>query len=96
MYVRDLNFILDKIIYNSNIKEPLIVSSDSVSSIIDIVEIIKESLDFKNKVIFDEGTTIGEQIKIVNTSKLESVIGNYNFTDLKTGIQETINWYVNN
>lgn len=96
LYVRDLNFILDKIIYNSNIKEPLIVSSDSVSSIIDIVEIIKESLDFKNKVIFDEGTTIGEQIKIVNTSKLESVIGNYNFTDLKTGIQETINWYVNN
>ena len=35
-------------------------------------------------------------IKKTNNSKLESVIGNYNYTSIEKGLTETINWFFNN
>jgi GDP-L-fucose synthase len=96
LYVNDLNYILDKIILNKEIKDPIIVSSNKSISILNIVDIIKENLDFKNNVIFDSSKVIGEQVKVVDNSKLKKIIGDFNFTDLQTGIEKTINWYRNN
>lgn len=94
IYVKDLNFIFDKILFNQEIKEPIIVSSPFQNSILDIVEIIQSHINFENKVIFDKSNNIGEQVKVVNTHKLNEVIGDFSFTDLKTGIQKTIDWYI--
>lgn len=93
LYVEDLNLILDKIIYNKDIKDPLIVSHDRKISIIDLVNIIKNILDFKNEVIFDNKTSVGDQIKIVDISKFKNTIGDFKFTDIEEGIEKTINWY---
>ena len=89
-----MNFIFDKILFNQEIKEPIIVSSPFQNSILDIVEIIQSHINFENKVIFDKSNNIGEQVKVVNTHKLNEVIGDFSFTDLKTGIQKTIDWYI--
>jgi GDP-L-fucose synthase len=93
LYVEDLNNILEIIILNQNIKDPIIVSSEKKISIIDIVEVIVEILNFKNKVIFDSNIIIGDQVKVVDNSKLKEVIGDFKFTSLKEGLEKTIKWY---
>ena len=93
LYVEDLNAIIDLILPNKEVKDPIIVSSAKQISIIDIVEVIKECLDFKNKVLFDSSTMIGDQVKVVDNTKLIDVIGDFQFTTLKEGIKKTIDWY---
>lgn len=93
LYVKDLNFILDKIVNDENIKDPIIVSDNKIISIIDLVDIIKECLDFKNKVIFDNNLSDIQNIKIVDNTELKKIIGNFEFTDIKKGITKTINWF---
>lgn len=96
LYVEDLDAIIDMILPNKEVKDPIIVSSAKQISIIDIVEVIKECLDFKNKVMFDSSTMIGDQVKVVDNTKLIDVIGNFEFTTLEEGISKTIDWYQNN
>jgi GDP-L-fucose synthase len=96
LYVEDLNAIIDLILPNKEVKDPIIVSSAKQISIIDIVEVIKECLDFKNKVVFDSSTMIGDQVKVVDNTKLIDVIGDFQFTTLKEGIKKTIDWYQKN
>jgi GDP-L-fucose synthase len=96
LYVEDLNCILDKIILNKEVKDPIIVSQGSPISILEIVEIIKQITGFKNKIIFDSDKSIGNQIKLVDNTKLKEIIGDFNFTELKLGIEKTISWYEKN
>lgn len=93
LYVEDLDKILKLIIENKDIKDPLIVSPNVVVSIIDIVNIIKEKLNFKNEVIFDSSIQIGSNVKVVDNKKLIDSIGHFEFTDINTGIEKTINYY---
>jgi GDP-L-fucose synthase len=93
LYVEDLNAIIDLILPNKEVKDTIIVSSAKQISIIDIVEVIKECLDFKNKVLFDSSTMIVDQVKVVDNTKLIDVIGDFQFTTLKEGIKKTIDWY---
>lgn len=39
---------------------------------------------------------IGDQVKVVDNTKLIDVIGDFKFTTLKEGIKKTINWYQKN
>lgn len=96
LYVEDLNYILDFILKNKEIKESVIVSNDVKVSISDIVKVIVDYLNFDGNVNFDSDKIIGDQVKIVDNSRLKNIIGDYEFTDLKTGIVKTIDWYLHN
>jgi len=96
LYIDDLNAILDLIVPNQDVKDPIIVSSEKQISIIDIVEVIKDCLDFENEVVFDSSTMVGDQVKVVDNTKLKEVIGDFKFTSLKEGIAKTIDWYQKN
>lgn len=95
-YVQDLDVIFNNIIQNKDIKNPIIVSNNVQSSILDIVDIIRTYLNFTNDVIFDSDNIIGDQVKVVNTHNLYKIIGDFKFTNLKTGIEKTIDWYLAN
>lgn len=96
IYVQDLNYLLDLIIINEKIKDPLIVSSDQICSIREIIDIIKDKIQFKNNVTFDVQQNIGIKDKTCDISLLKQNIGNYKFTDVTTGINNTIDWYLAN
>lgn len=96
LYVEDLNAILDRILFDNTIKDPIIVSNDIKISIINLVKIIQECLNFKNNVVFDNKVSIGDQLKIVDTSKLKKIIKNFKFTDIENGIPKTIEWFLKN
>ena len=96
IYVDDLNYIFEKIILDKNIKTPIIISSPYETKIKDLVEIIVDEINFKGKVIYDTSINIGDDIKTTNIEKLTSVIEDFKFTNIETGLKKTIISYINN
>ena len=72
----------------------MIVSNDVKISILDIVKIITEYLDFPGKINYDSDRIIGDQVKVVDNTNLKNIIGDFQFTDIETGIHKTIDWYL--
>ncbi len=95
LYVDDLsnfiNFIIDK-----EIKDDLInVGSGQEISIKDLAMLIKELMNFKGDIIFDSSKPDGNPRKLLDSSLL-SKLGWNEFTDLKSGLESTIQWYKSN
>jgi GDP-L-fucose synthase len=57
-----------------------------------ICDIIK----FENKIIFDKRKPEGQFRKPSDNTYLKSIIGDYKFTDLKDGLEETIEYFIKN
>jgi GDP-L-fucose synthase len=76
----------------------IILSPTEEYSIKEVVEIICEKLNYHN-VIFDSSFSDGQYRKTADNSKLIKLIkliGNFEFTDLKVGISETIDYFIEN
>lgn len=97
IFSKDLSTICLKLLDQYDRNDPIIISNSKEEiSIKDVVDLIVEISNFKGKVIFDKTKSDGQLIKKTNNSKLESVIGNYNYTPIEKGLSETINWFFNN
>ncbi len=97
IFSKDLSTICLKLLDKYDKNDPIIISNSKEEvSIKDIVDLIVEISNFKGQVIFDKTKSDGQLIKKTNNSKLESVIGNYNYTSIEKGLTETINWFFNN
>ena len=95
LYVDDLsnfiNFIIDKDIKNDLIN----VGSGEEISIKNLALLIQELMNFKGDVIFDSSKPDGNPRKLLD-SGLMMELGWKEFTDLKNGLKNTINWYKSN
>jgi GDP-L-fucose synthase len=76
--------------------KPVIISTSQEVSIREVVTTICDILDFKNKIIFDTSKPDGQYRKPSDNEYLKSIIGDFNFTPLEVGLQETISYFVNN
>ena len=64
-------------------------------SIREFVKIICEKIgDPEKLIIYDTNKYVGAKSKCLNINKVKKFIPNYIMTDLKTGISETINWFM--
>ena len=95
LYVDDLsnfiNFIIDKDIKNDLVN----VGSGEEISIKNLALLIQELMNFKGDVIFDSSKPDGNPRKLLD-SGLMMELGWKEFTDLKNGLKNTINWYKSN
>ena len=95
LYVDDLsnfiNFIIDKDIKNDLIN----VGSGEEISIKNLALLIQELMNFEGDVIFDSSKPDGNPRKLLD-SALMMEFGWKEFTDLKNGLKNTINWYKSN
>ena len=97
IFSQDLSKICIKLLDKYDKSEPIIISnSDEEISIKDVVDLIVEISNFKGKVIFDKSKSDGQIIKKTDNSRLESIIGNYNFTSIEKGLIKTVNWFFDN
>lgn len=99
IFAPDLEKIMKAIyIDNVNIDDMMIISSKNEYSIKEIVKTIVDIFDFKGNVIFD--TTKPEGIfkkPTVNNTFLKFIENNnIQLTDIKEGLKQTINYFVNN
>ena len=95
LYVDDLsnfiNFIIDKEIKNDLIN----VGSGQEISIKNLAILIKELMDFKGDIVFDSSKPDGNPRKLLDSSLLNK-FGWNEFTDLRSGLKNTIQWYKSN
>lgn len=97
MYVKDFSNIIQKI-HNENmhIDTPLIVSPDRCYSILEAVGVIVDKIGFKGNVVFDHTKPEGILKKNTDSRKFKEYFPNFEFTDLGTGLEETIDFFLEN
>jgi len=83
-------------IIDNNINEKLLnIGSGKEISILDLVKLIKNIINFEGELIFDSEKPDGNPRKLLDSSKINT-LGWTPKTELVDGIERTYNWYKNN
>jgi len=90
IFSKDVAKLTEWVLHNYNENEPIILSTSEEVSIMDVVGIIVELMNFKGDVIFDSSKPDGQFRKPSDNSKIKHYLPNFKFTPLYDGIKETI------
>jgi GDP-L-fucose synthase len=96
IYAKDVADIIKLLMNKYNGTSPIILSTSNEVSIREVVDIICDIMDFKNNVIFDISKPDGQFRKPSDNSYLKSIIGDYEFTTLRVGLEETVKHFIKN
>jgi GDP-L-fucose synthase len=96
VFSRDVANICEILLDKYQDTTPVIISTSEEVSIKGAVDMITSILDFKGKVFWNTEKPEGQFRKPTDTTKLKSVIKNYKFTNFEKGLEETIEYFVNN
>jgi len=76
--------------------EPINIGCASGISILDMAKLIKKYVGYEGEIKLDPSKPDGADYKTVDGSKGEKILGWKPGVDFKTGVRETINWYIAN
>ena len=97
IHLDDVSDIIEKLITLNNVSiEPVIISTSKAYTIMEITDVIAAKMKFRHSVVFKEKLEKEFTIKKIDNSKLQSIVGPYNFIDLDAGIELTVNQYLQN
>ena len=99
IYSQDLAKIIMLILENYNEKESIIISPDENEevSIKEVAEIIANKYDIKKKLAFDISYSDGQFKKTADNKKLKNLLpNNFKFKNIKEGIEDSIDWFIDN
>jgi GDP-L-fucose synthase len=96
IYSKDVAKITEKLINIYEDTKPIIISNSHEISIEEIITTICDIFKFKNKIIFDTSKPEGQFKKPSDNTYLKSIIGDFKFTPLETGLEETIDYFIKN
>jgi len=95
IYSDDTAIILSKLM-ESDFCGAVNIGSGIEVSLKQLVDVIKEELDFKNEIIFDSSKPDGEPRKYLDLTLLNNTIKMPELLSLKEGINKTIQWFIEN
>lgn len=78
---------------DKELDEPLIVSNGRETSIEHLVGLILDSIGFAGRLIWDRDKPDGQLRKPSDVTPLGALFPGFRFTDLETGIQQTVDWF---
>lgn len=99
IYSQDLAKIIMLILENYDQKDSIIISPDESDevSIKEVAEIIANKYDIKKKLVFDISYSDGQFKKTADNKKLKKILpNNFKFKNIKEGIEESIEWFIDN
>ena len=96
IFSKDVAKLTEWVLYNYNENDPIILSTSEEISIMDIVDIIVELMNFKGHVIFDSSKPDGQFRKPSDNSKIKNYLPDFKFTPLYDGLKETIEYFEKN
>jgi GDP-L-fucose synthase len=96
VYSKDVANIVDLLIQKYTGTEPVIISNPTEYSIKQVVDLIVEYMGFDGEVKWLTDKPNGQHRKPSSNAKLLSIIGDYEFTTLEKGLQESIEWFILN
>lgn len=83
-------------IENYNEESPIIFTSGIETSIKEVVEIIAKKMNFQGKIVFDSSKPDGQIRKPSDSTKMKKYLPEFKFTGIEEGIEETMDWFLNN
>lgn len=96
MYVEDGAEALIKALEIKSQIEPINIGRGEGISILELANLIKETVGYEGKMVLDETKPDGTFCKVMDVSKMEKVFNWFPPTNLEEGIKKTIEWYENN
>lgn len=96
LYVEDAAHAILLATEKYNKPDPVNLGSGLEISIKDLAETIKKIMDFSGKVIWDKTKPDGQPRRKLDTTKAKKEFGFKAKADFKTGLKNTINWYLIN
>jgi len=93
IYSKDIAKLIFLLLEKEDFNENIILSPNEEYSIEYVANLINNH--FNNKIVFNSKYSDGQFRKTTNNNKLNNLL-NFKFTDLKDGIEETIQWFIEN
>jgi len=93
IYSRDVARLLVDLIDTYDSNEPLIISTGKEHSIKELVETIAVATGFTGDIIYDDTKPEGQFRKPSNNAPLMKLFPDYEFTPLREGIYQTVEWF---
>ena len=94
LYVEDCAEAIVLAAQNYNQPDPVNIGSGFEISIKDLVEMIKNLINYKGKVIWDKTKPDGQPRRCLDVSKAVKEFGFKAKTNFKEGLEKTISWYI--
>jgi GDP-L-fucose synthase len=99
IYSQDLGKLIMLILENQNQNQDnniiLSVSENQENSIEEVGRIIAKKYDYEHMIDFDTSYSDGQYKKTVSNDKLKQIIGDFEFTNITNGINQTVEWFIN-
>ncbi len=95
IYAEDVGKLATWALKNYDDSEPLILSSDDEVSIAHIAQEIAHRMQFNGAIFYNQKLD-GQLRKPSDNSKLKKLIGDFRFTSIEQGLEESIDWFVEN
>jgi GDP-L-fucose synthase len=76
--------------------DTIIVSPEEEISILDISTIIANKFEYINKMKFDLSKPDGQYKKTASNKRLQKILPDYKFINIKEGLNKTVDWFIEN
>lgn len=93
IYVNDLANILLKLLDFDNLPNRIIVSGRKEYKILEIVNMLVEISEFNGNVVYDTNKPNGQRRRPSSKSVIDSLLPDFQYTDIKSGLKETWDWF---
>jgi GDP-L-fucose synthase len=96
IYSRDLAELTVWVLREYDDPSPITLSVDEAAevSIKDVALAVAKAFDFQGNIVFDVTKADGQFQKTASNAKLRGLKPHYKFTDINTGIQKSVDWFV--
>lgn len=95
LYVLDCVRSIEKALYHDTGPEPINIGTGEETKIIDVVSMIAKIMNYNNKIHYDTAMPNGQPRRSLDISKARKLLKYEPLVDLETGLEETINWFLN-
>ena len=95
LYIEDAAQAIVMAMENYDQPEPMNIGSGIEVSIRDLIHLIAELTGFTGKIVWNTSKPDGQQRRCLDISKAKQLLGFEAKTNLKQGLQQTIDWYKN-
>lgn len=94
IFAEDVAEICEHLLTEYKGNEPIIISNSIEYSIKYVAELITKIMGYKKKIIWDTSKPNGQYRKPSDNQRLKSVLPEYSFTPLETGLEATIDYFL--
>jgi GDP-L-fucose synthase len=97
IYSQDVgNAVVKCLLEYNNVQYPINITSGEEVSIKELTLIICDIVGYNGNVLWDTNKPDGQMKKSISNKKFQQLFPDFKFTRLRDGLQETIEWYINN